>query len=161
MRFILVFLIIFATELKAQEDFGFIYSWGGIHSYDSFTQIYTKSVCSDEIPYKTKLELKKESLLEFKNKLEELNFWHTNTKDFFDHENDGEQTIITPCEFRSLFVELGSNTNSVGLTCFSPSKSAELLKKRYKEFFVEIEEKIMTHSAFIKIQESNYSCIIR
>lgn len=161
MRFILIFSILFATELNAQEDFGFVYSWGLVHSYNSFNQTYTKSVCGDERPYKIKLELKKKNLLEFKNKLEELNFWFTSTSDFFNHENGEKPSMITPCEFQSLFVELGSNTNSVELKCFGSPKSVKLLKERYEKFFGEIEEKIMTHSAFIKAQESSSSCIIR
>ena len=161
MRFILILSILFATKLNAQEDFGFVYSWGLVHSYNSFNQTYTKLVCGEENPHKIKLELKEKKLIAFKNRLETLNFWSTNTSVFSTHENGEEPSLQFPCDFQSLFVESGSNTNYIDLTCFSPPKSVKLLREEYKKAFREIEEKIISHSAFIKVQELSSSCIIR
>ena len=74
MRLILLFSFLFFSELKAQDDFGFVYSWGHIHSYNSFNNTYTKSICRDIEPYKVQLTLEKDTILDFEKKTRKNRF---------------------------------------------------------------------------------------
>ena len=85
-----------------------------------------------------------------KKKLEKIDFWFIDDREFYDFEIGEEITVIAPCGGQHLFVESGSSTHFTRLECGNFPKAIKDLGEEYKMILKGIENKITANVVFKK-----------
>jgi len=119
-----IVLLLFGSHAHA-EQFGFIYTWGGVHSYNSFTETYSRLVCGPIVVFNAKIALSEEELLKIKKGFEKVEFWHL-PEDYFERYGPSDKiTVTSPCGEQKFVAQKDTEINFMVFSCGSIPRLSE------------------------------------
>ncbi len=135
------------SEVERSEQFGFVHGWGS-HSYNSFTQTYSRSLCKDDLIHNVQIDLGRPFIEKIRADLKRANFLSLDTDvlatygaypedgqiiDLMDrvvvmNESEGAAVnLFANCGGSRLFAQFGTSSNYVWRGCAGvvPKESGE------------------------------------
>ena len=121
-KIILTLIIALFTKKVYCDDFGFIYKWGNVHTYNSFTKTYIRKTCTDKKIYSVALKLSESELSSIKNQFYDSNFFNSTSNTFEKYTNNETVEVTLPCATKTYFAQIDDKLNYLVFKCIKPIK---------------------------------------